>query len=252
MLVSKRFRLGRRKMLDFIEHLEEADDKAASVYLPPGLPLSEVENWLGKIPETRAMPAGLSELATRSDTGAVLFWGSSQKYLVLPPFPITEKYFSHGYDVNPLRSLLERDFAVALILIRMGAYAIGLCQGEKLITSKVGTGLVHARHKKGGSSQRRFERHREKQIEYFLKRVCGHVRERFEPHARTLDYIVYGGARTTILLLQKQCLFLRQFDSRTLPWLLDIPEPRRAVLEATIARVWSSSVTEWYENEVPV
>jgi len=237
-------------MLGFIEQLGEAGDKAESLYVPSGLPLPEVESLLEKTLGTLAIPQELAELVTRSETGAIVFWGSSQRYLVLPPFPITEKYFAQGYDVARLRSLLKRDFMVALILVRLGAYAIGLCQGESLIISKVGTGLVHGRHKKGGSSQQRFQRHREKQIEYFLDRVCGHAQERLEPQARTLDYIVYGGARTTILSLQKRCSFLRQFDTRILPPLLDIPEPRKAVLETAVGRVWSSNVIEWRNDDV--
>ena len=86
---------------------------------------------------------------------------------------------------------------------------------------------------------------REKQIENFLDRVCGHIEERLEPQA--LDYAVYGGARTTILSLQKHCSILRAFDKRTLPPLLDIPAPRKKVLETVVGRVWSSSVTEWYD-----
>jgi hypothetical protein len=134
--------------------------------------------------------------------------------------------------------------------VRLGAYSIGILRGTELVDSKSGTGLVHARHKKGGSSQGRFARHRDKQIESFLTRVCGHVREYIEPQAKTLDYLVYGGARTTILLLQKQCPFLNQFDDRSLPMLLDIPEPRKTVLEESINNIWSSRVIEWYEDEI--
>ncbi len=249
MLISRRFLLGRQKMLALVDELEEADGEAESLYVPSGLLLPEVENSLAKLSGMETIPPGLAELVVRSPTGAILFWGLSRKYVVLPPFPVMEKHFAHGYDVGPLRSRLKRDFAVALVLIRLGAYAIGVCQGEKLITSKVGTGLVHARHRQGGSSSARFRRHREKQIETFLTRVCDHVREQLEPHAWMLDYITYGGARTTILLLQKQCAFLQQFDNHTLPSLLDIPDPRQAVLEAAVTRVWSSSVIEWRDNE---
>jgi hypothetical protein len=160
-----------------------------------------------------------------------------------------EKHFARGYSVGPLRSLLRHDFSVALILVRLGAYAVGLCRGESLIASKVGTGLVHGRHKKGGSSQQRFQRHREKEIESFLNRVCCHIKEKLEPQAQTLDYLVYGGARTTILSLQKRCAFLQQFDNRTLAPLLDIPNPRQAVLQTAVGRVWSSKLIEWYDDE---
>jgi len=245
---SRRFRLSRSKMLDFLDELEAAGGKARSLYLPSGLSLVEVESLLKEALETPTIPPGLAELVASSETGAILFWGFYRRCLILPPFPVTERYLAHSYDATILRSLLKRSFTVALILIRLGAYAIGICQGEKLIASKNGTGLVHARHKQGGSSQRRFERHREKQIEYFLDRVCQHVREQLEPHARAVDYVVYGGARTTILLLRKRCAFLQQFDNRTLPPLLTIPEPRKAVLEAAIGDVWSSTVVEWYER----
>jgi hypothetical protein len=236
-------------MLGFLNELEAATSVARSLYLPPGLPPSELEDLLKQALETQATPEALTKLAVSSATGAVIFWGPSRRYLVLPPFPITEKHFAHGYDVEPLRSLLKHDFRVALILVRLGAYAVGLCQGESLVTSKVGTGLVHGRHKKGGSSQQRFQRHREKQIEFFLDRVCVHAREQLEPQARTVDYMVYGGAWTTILSLRKHCSFLEQLDNRTLSPLLDIPEPRKAVLETAIGRAWSTSLAEWHDDE---
>ena len=249
MLISSRFFLNRVKMLGFLDELEAADSTAKSLYVPFGLSHSEFEDLLKEVLDAQDIPANMAELAVSSTTGAVIFWGPSRKYLVLPPFPITEKYFTHGYDVKPLHSLLKHDFSVALILVRLGAYAVGLCRGENLIASKVGTGLVHGRHKKGGSSQQRFQRHREKQIEYFLDRVCSHAREKLEPQAQMLNYMVYGGARTTILSLQKRCPFLQQFGNRTLAPLLDIPDPRQAVLETAVGRVWSSRVVEWHEAE---
>ncbi len=150
----------------------------------------------------------------------------------------------------PLRSLLSHDFLIALVLVRLGKYGIGICQGTELVDSKTGTGLVHARHKKGGSSQARFARHREKQIEYFLDRVCGHVREYIEPQVGSLDYLVYGGAKTTIIALRKRCPFLSQFDDRILRMLLDIPEPRKAVLGKALGDVWSTNVIEWCEADL--
>jgi len=250
MLAARHRRLGKQKMLHFLDDVKEAGGKGVTLCLPPGLAPDEVNKSLGKTLDSHGAPPELSELATASKQGAVIFWGPSRKCLIRPPFPVDEKRFYQAYDINRLRSMLTHDFKVALILIRLGAYAIGVYQGQELIASKVGTGLVHARHKQGGSSQARFARHREKQIEYFITRVCRHVREQLEPQMQSLDYIAYGGARTTILLLRKQCHFLEQFDSRTLPPVLDIPEPRQDVLERAIDRVWASSLTEWHDGEV--
>jgi hypothetical protein len=239
-------------MLTFLTELEATSGPAESLYIPSGLPLQEVENLLEKVLDPQAIPPELAKLAAASKTGAVIFGSHLRTHLIVPPFPIMAEYFAQDYVVEPLRSLLKRNFRVALILIRLGAYAIGLSEGESLVTSKVGTGLVHGRHKKGGSSQQRFRRHREKQIEYFLTRVCGHIQERLKPHASTLDFVVYGGAQTTILLLQKQCPFLARLEGAILPPLLDIPEPRQAVLEKVARRVWSSSVIEWRDDEILV
>jgi peptide subunit release factor 1 (eRF1) len=236
-------------MLDLLDELALTEGRAVSLYLPAGTSPARVEESLQKVSATTIIPSGMAEAIAASETGAVLFWGPARKYLILPPFPIGEELIADGYHIGLLRSLLSHDFVIALVLVRLGAYSVGICRGTRLVDSKTGTGLVHARHKKGGSSQARFARHREKQIEYFLDRVCGHAREHIEPHARSLDYLVYGGARGTILSLRKRCPFLHQFENCILRMLLDIPEPRKAVLEKALGRVWSTSVTEWHQND---
>jgi peptide subunit release factor 1 (eRF1) len=248
MLVSRELRLGRLKALGFLNELASTEGKAISMYLRAGLARAHVETRLEEVFGPVDIPPGIAETIAASKMGAVFFRSPLQMYLVMPPFPIKEEYVADGYDVGPLRSLLRHDFLIALVLVRLGAFSIGICQGTKVIDSKTGTGLVHARHKKGGSSQARFARHREKQIEEFLGRVCGHVRGHIEPHARSLDYLVYGGARTTILSLQKACPLLSQFNDRILRTLLDIPEPRRAVLEKAIDIIWSTGVIEWHQD----
>lgn len=236
-------------MLGFLQDLALTEGSAVSLYLPRGTTLIEIRDTLDKVSSWANMPAGMDDLVGRSETGAVLFWGAARKCLVLPPFPIGEHQATDGYDVGPLHSRLASDWVIALVLVRLGAYSVGICRGERLLASKTGTGLVHARHKKGGSSQARFARHREKQIEYFLTRVCTQVREHIEPHGRSLDYLVYGGARSTILSLRKQCPFLNQFEDRILRMLLDIPDPRKAVLEKAVSTIWSTALMEWRETD---
>jgi len=247
MLVPSRRRFTRQKMLRLLDEMEAAEGQATSLYVPSDLPLPEVEKAL-RAPLGLGVEEAMSDIdeaVARSKTGAVIFWGEQGKYLVLPPFPMKGRLFSSGYDVEPLRSLLQQDLKVALILLRLDAYAIGVFQGETLLSSKVGTGLVHSRHRQGGSSAHRFERHREKQMEYFFTRVCGHVREHLKPHLRQLDYVIYGGEKHTLLSFRKQCEFLQQLDDRVLSTMLNVREPKQATLEASISQVWSSTVTQW-------
>lgn len=248
-LTSRKRTLNRARMLDFLGEVAVTPvGKAISLYLPPHLPATELDNALKEIPEPSDTLAGLTKITGTSKTGAVIFWSPELKFSILPPFPIAEKQVIHSLDAERLRSMLSRDYLIAFVLVRLGSYAVGVYAGEKRVSSKVGTGLVHGRHRQGGSSAHRFERHRDKQIEYFLTRVCQRSREHLEPYVKSLDYMVYGGARTTIQLLQKRCSFIGKLETPTLPPLLDIPEPRQPVLENAISRVWSSTVYEWRED----
>jgi hypothetical protein len=249
MLKVKKRLLNRAKTLDYLGELAKVPGgQAATFCLPPHLPPDQTQGVcrLGEIP-TDIHPH-LIKLAAGSGTGCYVFWSTRQKCLVVPSFPMAIKQITQGVELAQIRSQLEKDMIIAMVLVRLGAYAVGVFRGENLLTSKVGTGLVHGRHRQGGSSAHRFERHRDKQIEYFMTRVCQHAREQIEPYAKSLDYIIYGGARTTIQLLKKYCPLLSKLETPALPSLLDIPEPRQAVLEESIKRVWSSTVYEWQED----
>lgn len=239
--------MSRAKMLLFLNELKKIEDPGAvSLYILPGPTVPEIEDLLAKIKE-KPFPDELTQLIAKSKSGAVLFWGKERKYLILPPFPFRERTIFNGYITEPLQLLIESDLIIGLILVHLGTYAIGICQGENITSSKVGTGLIHGRHKKGGSSQQRFQRRRQKQVQEFLDRVCTHIREQFEPYTKQLDYIVYGGPYQTIVQLQKRCSLLKSLGDRVLP-LMEVPALRQKVLEATAGRVWSSYIIEWRED----
>ncbi len=236
-MLSRRL-LNRRRMLAWLEGLKGTAE-TGTLYLPAG----------AVPPGDYGLPADLVKIASASGTGSVLFIDPGHAYVVLPPFPVSDTACTRGCSPERLRAALNHDHTIGVVLVRLGAYGVGVCRGETLLASKVGTGLVHSRHRQGGSSANRFRRHREKQIEGFMTRVCDHVNEIMLPHARALDFLVYGGAWNTILSLQKQCRFLGQLKAVTLPPLLDIPDPRQPVLEAAVERVWSSTVLEWEWEE---
>jgi hypothetical protein len=245
----KKYVLSRTKTFVLLDYLAGSSGNTdQSLYLPPRLSPVQLENLLKNFNVPIKVSSELNRISIASSTGAVIFRVEGQIRLVVPPFSIQKTTIFTSVEIAPLRSLLERDYLIGLVLVRLGSYAIGVCRGEKLISYKVGTGLIHGRHRQGGSSSHRFERHRDKQIESFLIRVCGHIRERFEPYVKLMDYIVYGGARTTILTAQKYCPWLEKLDKPTLPPLLDIPEPRLPILKSSVSRVWSSTIYEWNED----
>jgi len=248
MFISGQFKLNRNKLLDYVKELEQVSENAATLYLPPDISQKEAGVYLKQIPGLESVRIDVSDNIITSDTGCVFFWGETQKRLIIPPFPLKDKYVASGYDVVLLRALLEPDYRIGIILVRLGSYSIGITEGERLILHNTGTGLVHGRQRQGGSSAARFQRRRQDQAHHFLERVGEHARELIKAYGKNLDYFVYGGARTTIQQLRKQCGFFEQFDENLLPPLLEIPEPRFNVLEKAVNQIWSSRVIEWREE----
>ena len=248
MLTAKSYKMTRAKTGDLLGKLQSVKEEAVSIFLPAGMTLEEVAEFYAKAPKGDVIPYDAVRLAATAQTGSVLYWGKTQKFLVSPPFPQKEKYVTNGFETAPIMSLISKDYAIGIVLVRLGHFAVGVCQGEKLLEHDSGTGLIHGRHRQGGSSAARFQRRRKDQTHHFLERVSEHLQEELEPYARTLDYFIFGGAKVTILRLQKQCPFLAQFDNRLLPPLLEVHDPKTSELEKIVPEIWSSRVTEWTEG----
>lgn len=248
-LVSRKFSLRRSKMPKFLDEIEKLPcQNSISIYIPPGFSADEVEALVNE-GGLKPIPDKLSQLVSGAKNGAVLYWGDIRKCLVLPPIPVGEKVVFRGYITEPLRHLVTNDYMIGLVFLHLGSFAIGIYQGEKLISSKVGTGLIHGRHKKGGSSQQRFQRRRENQIQQFLDRVCVYIQKHMEHHSQLIDYVVYGGPYQTQLLLQKRCPFLQSFEDRVIST-IEVPSLRQRVLETAIHQILSSSVIDWQEEQI--
>jgi hypothetical protein len=239
------FKMSKVSLLHLLDELKDNSISVGSLCVPPGSSKNNIAGMMETLVDTSMVTEDIAAYITNSPTGAILFWGSNHRYLVFPPFPISQERLSQTCEIEPLYNLLNKEFLIGLVLVRLGAYGIGVFEGESLISSKVGTGLVHARHRQGGSSSHRFERHRDKQIEGFFTRVCGHAREQLEPYAGRLDYLIYGGTKETVLEFRKQCHFMHEFDKLTLDLLLNIREPKQDGLAEAIREAWSSRIIKW-------
>jgi hypothetical protein len=248
MLSVRRYNLTRAKLLFLLEELKTVSAQAASMCVPPGLSKEKIENNLAAVLDIKNVPEDLSKSMAESPTGGIVFWGPDHWYLIMPPFPMEKESSANSCDIEPLYTLLHRDCMIAIVLLRLGEFGIGVYQGEKLVTSKVGTGLVHSRHRQGGSSAHRFERHREKQMETFFSRVCEHTKEQLYPYSRQVEYLLYGGTQETVAEFRNQCHYLHEFDDRTLDRLLNIREPKQSGLEEGIREAWSSRIIQWNEK----
>ena len=174
-----------------------------------------------------------------SDTGIVALRVRTSALVVVPPFPISESRLIHGWDLSPLWSLLAAEYAVGVILLRLGRFSVAVYQGERLLSSKTDARYVKGRHHAGGTSQLRFQRIREGQAQRLYQKTCRAVQAQFSAYP-ALDFIVLGGDRFTLDGFLKECSYLQRWRDKIQGRRLNIRDPKRDTLEG-VGRILASS-----------
>ncbi|WBB67425.1 acVLRF1 family peptidyl-tRNA hydrolase [Micromonospora sp. WMMD812] len=122
---------------------------------------------------------------------------------------------------------------IGLLLARKGAVAVGVAAGAELLVSKVDTRYVQGRTAAGGWSQQRFARRRDNQAKAALGDAVELAVRLLLPEAGTLSALVGGGDRRAVdtVLADRRLAPLAALRADRL---LDVPEPRHAVLVAAV------------------
>ena len=150
----------------------------------------------------------------------------------------------HEYDTVQLAPLLEAlagDHIVAAVLVRLGGYAVGVFDGERLVASKVGSRFVKNRHKKGGSSANRFRRRREEQERALLDAATVTAASVLEPHRERIEHVALGGDHGAAIRVAERLPWLA---GKTLTRFFDVPDPRQRVLERLPYDLYAAELTE--------
>ena len=125
-----------------------------------------------------------------SETGLALFAGEKRIVAVVPPFPLdADGGITEGVDLGPIAEVLNRDLLIAIVFLRLGRYAVGVVANDRLAASKTDSRYVKRRHRAGGSSQRRFERSRERLVRELFDKTCRVFRDVVSPYADRIDYV---------------------------------------------------------------
>ncbi|GAB3697297.1 acVLRF1 family peptidyl-tRNA hydrolase [Saccharopolyspora tripterygii] len=140
-----------------------------------------------------------------------------------------------GLDVSSLVEHVARSRRIGLVLVRLGAHSIGVAVDGVVQSSTTDRHLVHGRNKAGGWSQQRFARRREGQSARSLASAADAVAKALLPVAGELDAVVLGGDRQALQALHEDTRLTSLFD-RAEARVLDVPEPRRAVLDEAAKR----------------
>jgi hypothetical protein len=123
---------------------------------------------------------------------------------------------------------------LGLLLARKGAVAVGIAEGPELVASKVDTHYVQGRTAAGGWSQQRFARRRDNQAKAAAADGAGIVGRLLLPSVRDLTALVTGGDRNAIDMILATST-LAPVAALRAGRILDVPEPRHAVLVSAVA-----------------
>jgi hypothetical protein len=164
--------------------------------------------------------------------------------LVRPPFGLAHEAEYPMVRTSPLLEEVEGDHLVAVLLVRLGGYAVGVFDGETLVASKVGSRFVKGRHKKGGSSANRFRRRREEQARALVGEAARVAATVLGPWRDRVEYAALGGDRSAVeavLAAEPELAWLRE---RALDRFFTVPEPRQRVLERLPYHLYAVEVRE--------
>lgn len=140
-----------------------------------------------------------------------------------------------GIAVDELVDHLMAPRTIGLLLVRLGGYSVGVARDGVVVTSSTGRRPVHGRNAAGGQSQQRFARRREGQARVALQATADTAARVLLPRAAELDAVVLGGDTAALRSLAADPRLAALLERAESP-VLDIPEPRRAVLEDAARR----------------
>jgi hypothetical protein len=163
--------------------------------------------------------------------GEVRIEVAGETITVRPPFGLAHEGEYKVVRLEPLFEALAADHVVAGLLVRLGGYAVGVFDGERLVASKVGSRFVKGRHKKGGSSSGRFRRRREEQARALIEEAAEVAARVLEPWRDRAEFAALGGDRTAVDRVLAASTGLGWLSERALPRFFIVREPRQAVLE---------------------
>jgi len=220
---------------------------ASSFYLRPG-DAPEFLTGAGAEGETwRRHLLDLGSNVMKSDTGLAGFRLENLGLVVAPPFPLPDSQFTKDWDTGPLRRLLQADLTIGVVLLRLGRFSVAVYQGQKLVSSKTDARYVKGRHSAGGTSQQRFVRIREGQIQRLYDKTCLAVQSQFGPYMDRLEYILLGGERQTLIGFLKACPHMNRLRDNVLGRRLNVRDPKRDTLDRVGEMLWDCRVwpVEW-------
>jgi len=215
-----------RKVIEELTEYTGSGTQLVTIYVPPDKQISDVvahvvqehseaSNIKSKDTRTNVQDA-LSSIKARlkyyknpPDNGMVLFSGAVDtgggqttmvtEVLEHPPQPIQSFRYhcDSAFLTEPLAEMLTDQGLYGLLVLDRREATVGWLRGKRIVPVKSTTSLVPGKQRKGGQSQRRFERLRLEAIDKFYQEVGEMANELFVPERHDLEGVLVGGPSPT-------------------------------------------------------
>lgn len=192
----------------------------------------------------RLAPLEGHEGRTSYANGVARIEAAGHETVVRPPFGLRHEGEYEVVWLAPLFDALAEDHLVGVLLVRLGGYAVGVFEGERLVASKVGSRFVKGRHKKGGYSANRFRRRREGQARALIEKAAGTAVEVLEPWRSDIEFVALGGDRTAVADVLAARRELDWVSERVVPRFFTVADPRRSVLDRLPYDLYAAELSE--------
>jgi peptide chain release factor subunit 1 len=212
-----------RKLIAWLSDQEARGKEFISLYIPPETSMDEVVASLKKESdsinlkserEENRLQKTLKTLIQRlkqeeeiPENGLAVFTGTfpanNQDEAfnfeeIVPPEPVVKYLYvvDNHFQLEPLREMLRNQKIVGLIALDSKEAGFGLLNGEHIELIEKITSGIPGKSRKGGQSQRRYERERDMEITYYFHRIAEHAAKVFLMNHKVTVLIV-GGPGTT-------------------------------------------------------
>lgn len=229
-------RLTRSELLRYLSRKEEESWTERTVYIKP---TSFSEGSPAVLLSGTAITTALGHVGS-SQTGFILIRRDEEIEVIEPPIPIPMDAIMENQDLLLLEEMFDDLPKVGVILLRLGRFAVAVLDGEDIIASKTERRHVKNRHRAGGSSQRRFERSRERLVRELYDKTCAVTRDIFESRTGAIEYIFLGGEKHTLNGFRKRCSFLEKMEDKIMTRVLRVNQPDQSSLQSIHEEVFSS------------
>jgi peptide chain release factor subunit 1 len=212
-----------RKLVAYLSNQQGRERDFVSLYVPPKTSIDEVIAFLKKESDAPHLKLGntknhlesnlknvirqLKQLKEIPENGLAAFAGDVADNLgkevasfeqIIPSKPIGKYIYEvdNHFQLEPLRIMLRDQKIVGLIALDSKEAGFGVFIGDQLEVSRDITSGISGKTKKGGQSQRRYERERDMEVNFFFRRIAEHAAKLFLENNQVTVLIVGGPGKT--------------------------------------------------------